>query len=389
MNNFFDFKNWLSIFKILVFVMITIIIYKFMDNADDVYILAGEKVGDVVSSAKPFVFAALIAYIFTPIVEIFDKTVTSNIFSKMNPIYKRAISTLCIYVILVYLVVSAMVYILPEVVTSITDLLEDLPGILDQVEQKLLTLNNNVYSGNANILTVRISNIINSLFETLEDKATTIANTVIVSAISFTTNTIVVIFSLVVSAYFIISKETWIKGPQNIVAALFGKKAIVRYNIFWKKMNRTFIKYVLGKALASTVLGVVCFIGLMFLKSPYAMLISVIFATTNMIPYFGPFIGEVVGGVLVTLINPWLGLWVFLFLLFLQFVDAFFLTPKMVGDTLKVSPIWIMFSVILGGQLFGIPGMFFGPPITAVILDIINHRLNKKLVLQSTNKNEV
>ncbi|MCG8485795.1 MAG: AI-2E family transporter [Clostridia bacterium] len=389
MKNIYDSKSWLSTLRLLILIVITIIVYKFMDNADDVYINAGEKVGKIISSAKPFVFGAIIAYIFNPVVEFFDKIVISRIFfDKMKPKLRRAISTLCIYTILVYLIVSAMVYILPEVVTSVTDLFEELPEILDKGQQMLLEFNNNVYSGDADILTVKIADFINSIFETVENKATTITSTVIFSAISFTTNTIVVILSLIASAYFIISKDVWVEGSKKIVKGLFGKKAIVRYNIFWKKMNRTFIKYVLGKALASAILGIVCFVGLIVLKSPYTMLISVVFAATNMIPYFGPFIGEAVGGILVALIDPWLGLWVFLFLLLLQFVDALFLTPKMVGDSLKISPIWIMFSVILGGKLFGIPGMFFGAPITAVILDILNYRLNKKLILQnSTNKN--
>lgn len=388
MKDIFNSINRLSTIKVLVLIVGSIIVYKFMDNVDTVYINAGEKVGKVISSAKPFVVGAVIAYIFNPVVEVFDKLVISRILpDKINPKFRRAISTLCIYAILIYLIVSAMVFILPEVISSITDLFEELPEALDNGQQMLLEINKNANTKDVSILTVKIASIISTIIEEVENKATSITSTVIFSAISFTTNTLVAILALIVSAHLIISKEIWVEKPKKIVRALFGKKAIVRYNIFWKKMNRTFIKYVLGKALASAILGIVCFIGLIVLKSPYVMLISVVFAVTNMIPYFGPFIGEAVGGILVALIDPWLGLWVFLFLLLLQFIDALFLTPKTVGDTLKISPIWIMFSVILGGKLFGIPGMFFGAPITAVILDMLNYRIDKKLAIQN-NKNK-
>lgn len=381
MKRLFDAQSWISALRILVIVIISIVVYKFMDNADLFYITAGEKVGTVISAAKPFIFAAIIAYIFSPVVEFFDKRITYKVLpKKVNPLYKRMISTLSVYSILLYIVISVIVYILPEMVNSITDLFEELPDILDKGQAKLLELNNSVYSGNADILTVQIAEIINSLFNTISEKAASIANTVIVSAILFTTDTIVIVFALIISAYFIISKDAWVEGSRKIIKALFGRKAVARYDVFWKKMNRTFIKYVLGKALASAVLGVMCFVGLLILKSPYALLISVIFGVTNMIPYFGPFIGEVVGGALVALINPWLGLWVFLYLLALQQVDAFILTPKMVGDALKVSPVWIMFSVILGGQLFGIVGMFFGAPIIAVLLEIIDYRLKRRII---------
>ncbi len=385
MKNIFDSQSWKATLRILILIVISIVIYKFMDNADNFYITAGEKVATITSSAKPFIFAAVIAYIFNPVVDIFDEVITNRVISKrVRPNHKRIISTLTVYVILIYIMVSAIVYVLPEMVHSITDLLEDLPEMLDNGQKLLLALNQRVYSGNADILTVKTSEIINSLFNTISEKAAAIANTVLVSAISFTTSTIVVVFSLIISAYFIISKDAWITGSRKTIKAIFGRRTLIRYDIFWKKMNKTFIKFILGKAVASLILGLLCFVGLIILESPYAILISVIFGVTNMVPYFGPFIGEVVGATLVALVNPLLGLWVLIYLFLLQQVDAFFLTPKLVGDALKVSPVWIMFSVILGGQLFGIMGMFFGAPIIAVILDVLNYRIKKKLIKTQT-----
>lgn len=380
MKKIFDTQSWISMIRVLVLIIISIIVYKFMDNADYFYITAGEKVGTVINSAKPFIFAAIIAYIFSPVVDAFDKSISSRIFTKrVNPKYRRVFSTLMVYIIMVYIIVSVLVYILPEIISSLMDLFQNLPSLLAKGQTMLLELNESVYSGEADIIMVKVSEIINSLFNLISQEASFITNKVIVSAITFTTDTIVVAFSLIISAYFIISKDAWTKGAQKVVKGLFGRRALVKYNLFWDKMNKTFIKYVLGKALASVILGVLCFIGLLILNSPYALLISVIFGFTNMIPYFGPLVGEVVGGVLVALISPWLGLWVFLYLFILQQIDAFYLTPKVVGDVLKVSPVWVIFSIILGGQLFGVVGMFFGAPTIAVVLDIINHRLEKRL----------
>jgi len=384
MKNIFKSRNWVDSLRLLIIVLIAIMFFKLMDNSDELYKNIGTKIGAFTSTTKPFLYAALLAYIVSPIVNVFDKYISSKLpLLKKRIKTSRVISTLIVYVLIISLVATTFVFILPEIVSSVVDLFESAPTMFSGLESKIIEFNNSLYGDDIDVISLKIGEILIDLFDTVGEKATGIVNTIIVGTIDFTTSTLLIIYSLIVSIYFVISKDLWNKGLRKVIASLFGRKSGVKYDIFWRRMNRTFIKFVLGKAIASLILGIMGFIGLTIIKSPYAVLISVIFGITNMIPYFGPFIGELVGVILVALVNPMLSLVVLLLLFGLQQVDAFILTPKLVGDALKISPVWIMFSIILGGKLFGITGMFFGAPFMAVIIEIINYRLEKRLKKQN------
>ena len=362
--------------------------YKFMDNADNAYIVAGEKVSQVLGSAKPFIIAIVVAYIFDPVVELFDGKIAKPLFkNNIRTIYRRTISTLCIYTIIIYLIVSAIVYVLPQVLDSIADIFRQSPQLIKNSQKLIMNFVSSTDSNPANIWGSRLSSMIDSLFTMAESKAMETANVIILSTISITSNIVMIIFSTLISIYLVISKQRWVSSLEKLIVAIFGRSFAIRYNIFWRKMNETFIRYVLGKALASLILGCLCFGGLLVMKSPYALLISVIFGVTNMVPYFGPFIGEIIGGILAALIDPWMGLGVFVYLFCLQMADTFIITPKAVGNILKISPVWIMFSVILGGNLFGVPGMFFGAPIIAVIIEIIRDQIDQRIIQKDKKDN--
>ena len=387
MKNIFKSRSWVDSIRLLIIVLISIMFFKLMDNSDPFYQGIGSKIGALTSTTKPFIFAALLAYIVSPIVDVFDKHISSKLpFLKKREGARRTINTLLVYLLIISLIATTFVYILPEIVSSVVDLFESAPSIFSGLQSTMIEFNNSLYGNDLDVISLKIGEMLINLFDTIGEKASGIVNTIIVGAIDFTTSTLLIIYSLIVSIYFVVSKDMWNKGLRKVITSLFGRKSGVKYDIFWRRMNRTFIKFVLGKAIASLILGIIGFIGLTIIKSPYAVLISVIFGVTNMIPYFGPFIGELVGVVLVALVNPMLSIVVLILLFGIQQIDAFILTPKLVGDALKISPVWIMFSIILGGKLFGITGMFFGAPFMAVIIEIIDYRLEKRLKRQSIAK---
>ena len=190
-----------------------------------------------------------------------------------------------------------------------------------------------------------------------------------------------VVLGIVISVYILFDKEIIAKRSKKIVYALLSKKLANNLIQFCKEANYTFEKFFVGKIIDSTIIGIIFFVGAKLLKAPFAMLLSIIIGVTNMIPFFGPFIGAI-PVIFITLMfditNPLKAVWMAIFILILQQFDGNILGPKILGDSIGIKPVGIIFSIIVGGAIFGPAGMFFGVPIFAVIFSVFNRFIDKK-----------
>jgi predicted PurR-regulated permease PerM len=173
-------------------------------------------------------------------------------------------------------------------------------------------------------------------------------------------------------------KTILLKSAEKILRAIFADQKVNNLKRFCKKADSIFGKFIVGKAIDSLIIGGICFIGLIILKIRYPLLISIIVVVTNMIPYFGPIIGAAIAFVITSFYNPIQGLWVLIFVFLLQQFDGMILGPAILGDKVGVRPLWIIFSVALGGSLFGVIGMFLGVPAIATIRVLIVYFVNRK-----------
>ena len=139
-----------------------------------------------------------------------------------------------------------------------------------------------------------------------------------------------------------------------------------------KKSNEIFGGFIIGKIIDSAIIGVLCFIGLSLIKMPYTLLVSVIVGVTNVIPFFGPYIGAIPSAFLILLSDPKKGLYFIIFILVLQQIDGNVIGPKILGNSTGLSPFWVVFSILIGGGMFGFVGMIMGVPTFAVIYYIIS-----------------
>jgi predicted PurR-regulated permease PerM len=166
--------------------------------------------------------------------------------------------------------------------------------------------------------------------------------------------------------------------------ALMPAKTVNLIKEVLKESANIFIGFILGKALDSLIIGIICFVLMMIFQFPYAVLISVIVGITNMIPYFGPYFGGAIGFLFVLINSPIKALFFVLLILVIQQFDGLYLGPKILGNSTGLSPLWVIFAITVGGSLFGVLGMFLGVPCVAVISYILNriisHLLNKKHV---------
>lgn len=174
-------------------------------------------------------------------------------------------------------------------------------------------------------------------------------------------------------------KEKIIRGIKRLIYASIGNDKGESLLSYCKEADKVFSSYIIGKTIDSAIMGILCFIVLEIMRVPYAILISIIFGVTNMIPYFGPFIGTIAGAIIVVFSNPMLALWVLIALFLLQQFDGWVLGPKILGDAVGLSPLWIIFAIIVGGGLYGVFGMFLGVPFVAIIKIWVDRIIEKRL----------
>ena len=199
---------------------------------------------------------------------------------------------------------------------------------------------------------------------------------------SITSGILNFILALIIAFYMLMDKESFKEGVEKLLSVVMLDESVIKIKDFGREADELFGKFIVGKSIDSFIIGCMCLIGLSLMNIRYALLLAVMVGITNMIPYFGPFIGGV-PAVLVTFFDsPVKALWVILFILALQQFDGLFLGPKILGDSVGLSPFWIIFSIVVGGGIAGVLGMFLGVPIFAIIrlltIRIIDKQLEKK-----------
>lgn len=186
----------------------------------------------------------------------------------------------------------------------------------------------------------------------------------------------------IVAIYILFSKETFLAQTKKTICALFNRRHSASILKVAGDANDKFISFLSGKALDSFIIGILCFIAMSIMGLPYTVLISVIVGITNMIPFFGPFIGAIPSGVLILLSNPKQTIAFVIMIFILQQFDGNILGPKILGNQLGVNAFWILFSIVIGGGFFGFIGMILAVPFFAVVYpmfcDSMRTRLKKK-----------
>ena len=178
------------------------------------------------------------------------------------------------------------------------------------------------------------------------------------------------------------SKETLIYQIKKILYAFLNNAIVDKILSVGRLTNNTFAKFITGQCIEAIILGVLCFIGMTIFKMPYSLLISVLIGVTALIPVFGAFIGTIPAVFLILIINPIQAIWFVVFILCLQQFEGNIIYPRVVGNSVGLSAIWVMLAMLVGGSTLGLIGMLIGIPLFSVayqlIKDYTNKRLNKK-----------
>lgn len=313
--------------------------------------------------------------------------------AKRKKTLARVLSLILTYIILFAVLVGISIAVVPSVAKSVIDLAEQLPDYLNQAE----TFLDDFFKDNPQIsdfLFKEFTNISDAVKKFAADLDPNLINNVGSGLWNFAMTLLTglknVLLGLIIAIYLLFSKERLLAQCKKIFFAFIKNERCERLFTGLSKSNNIFKKYIISNLLDAMIIFVCMVIGMFAMGMPYQMLISAICAVTNLIPFFGPFIGAIPSGILILLVDPSKVIWFALFVLILQQCDGNVIKPFLFGETMGLPAIWVLVSIIVGGGLFGIPGMLLGAPVFAVIYllfaEFVSGKLKKKNLPAETEK---
>ena len=347
----------------------------------------GDAISTLTDILMPFIYGAVIAYLLKPVCNTIEAFLRRFIPEKMKGLI-NALSVTFTILFGLLLIYALCMMIIPQLITSVTTLyytaqanfarfvnwanhlefIESNEQIMDLINSAYTTINTNLDSWIKNTLMPSMQSIVSGAALGVLNIVTIAKNLVI---------------GIIVAVYILASRKRFVQQAKMVLYSIIKPRWAELITEEIKYADRMFGGFINGKIMDSAIIGVLCYIGCMIFKFPSALLVSVIIGVTNVIPFFGPFIGAVPATLLILIQNPIKALWFILFVLVLQQLDGNIIGPKILGNTTGLSSFWVLFAILLFGGLWGFVGMIVGVPLFAVIYDVI-----KKLVIHGLRRND-
>lgn len=370
----------------LVMILVSAIIFKAIIDFDTTKALFRQ----IFSILSPFIFGALLAYVLNPMVHVFyqlfqklaDKTKI-----RLNHTVHTVISILITYLIVFGFIVLVLFYVIPELVNNIIDFANYIPEAYASLLELLDLLQERFPNVDIEGITKPLTDALPDLMTTVRDMAANIVPAIYSLSMSVASWIVNLLITIIVSIYMLYDKRQLMHACWRVVYAFLPEKHVPACKEILSECNRLFSSFVIGKFIDSTIIGLLCFLLMTIFRLEYAPLISLIVGVTNMIPYFGPFIGAIPGILILLFVNPIHSLGFAVLILCLQQFDGLILGPKILGDSTGMKPLWIIFAITVGGSLAGVIGMFLGVPVVAILRYLfdsyLQYRLDKKQISES------
>lgn len=370
--------------KIILLITYAILFYYFVTNFSSVLGVLSTTLGIL----SPFIIGFALAFILNkPFVFFRDKVLgkLADKNKKKERLGLRAgIAILLVYLLVIIFLVLIFSFVLPQLVRSISGLITYIPQYSKELFDTIDNMVDKVIINEAMLNTIEKTSA--SLVSTMK---TVLSNAVpaIVSFISnFASNVINIVIAVIVSIYLLFDKDHLKYQYRVIVRAFLNEKNANRVLRVTELTSKTFSDFIGGQIIDAIIIGVLCSIGLAVLKVPYALLIGTIVGFTNIIPYFGPWIGSIPSVFILFMVKPMYAIIFIIFVVILQQVDANIIYPNVVGSSVGLRALFVTFSIIVGGGLFGLVGMILGVPTFAVIYTLVKEKAYKNLKKKNITK---
>ena len=347
----------------------------------------GDAISTLTGILMPFIYGAVIAYLLKPVCNTIEAFLRRFIPEKMKGLI-NALSVTFTILFGLLLIYALCMMIIPQLITSVTTLYYTAQAnitkfmywanhleFIEKNEQIMELLNSAYAALNTNLDTWIKNTLLPSMQNIVSGAAIGVLNVVTVAKN--------LIIGIIVAVYILASRKRFVQQGKMVLYSVVKPRWASLITEEVKYADRMFGGFINGKILDSAIIGLLCYIGCLIFKFPSALLVSVIIGVTNVIPFFGPFIGAIPATLLILIQNPIKALWFVLFVLVLQQLDGNIIGPKILGNTTGLSSFWVLFAILLFGGLWGFAGMIVGVPLFAVIYDVI-----KKLVIHGLRRNE-
>ena len=365
---------------LLTVIILSALFYVVITNIGVIY----AKIKDFVGILSSVIFGAVFAYLMNPLMKLVERLVeriwrNSNITERGMKRLKRTIGVVVSVLVFLAIIYALFAMVVPELIESLSETFssENLQNFYERSTAWL----NNIAKGTPIEDWVLEHDPIRVIFDWVTQELDLI-NT-LSTALTEVYGVLKVVFNMligiVIAVYLLLSKERFQAQSKKLVVAMFRQQRADRIFEIARLTNRSFGGFIVGKLIDSLIIGVISYIGMIILRLPYALVSSVFVGLTNIIPFFGPLIGIVIGGVLILLQDPLACLYFVIFELALQQVDGNIIGPRILGERLGISDFWILVSITLFGGLFGFPGMILGVPVFTVIYALISQAINNSL----------
>ncbi|MBP3596912.1 MAG: AI-2E family transporter [Clostridia bacterium] len=369
-----DWKRWIGFFT---FCVMLIIIYKTLDNFSDIF----KWIGNFSNIIMPFILAVIIAYVFyipcKKIEDIYGKSKLKFIAKK-----RRGLSTLTIYILAAIFIFFVIRFVFPTLATSISELATNLPGYYNRAIEYFSNL-----PEDSTLKRLNIADMVLKIQEIdITDKIVEFLNfdnisQYIKGVMDFTGIIFDAFVTIVVSIYLILERGDIKSFLSHLSKAVFSKEFNEKISVYYKKTNTIFFSFISSQVIDAILIGLIASIAMSILNVKYAILLGFLIGIFNIIPYFGAIVGVVIA-IIITIFTGGIikAIWMAITVIILQQIDANIINPRILGNSLHLSPILVIFSVTLLGSYFGILGMFLAVPIAAMIkillLDFIKEKEN-------------
>ncbi|MGH4050053.1 MAG: AI-2E family transporter [Clostridium sp.] len=316
-----------------------------------------------------FIWGFVIAYILNPLMVYLEKE------TKIKRVYSISI----IYTIFIGIILSLIILVTPNVIKSAVDLFNNIPQYANIAYSWSISFLSESELLNKFNITTYLKNYLSTFNEDITTYFTPGLQIIIDNLMGLSSLFIKLMSGIVISIYLLIDKEAIILNLKKFICCILSQSSSIKMINFLKIVNLTFKQYFVGKMIDSIIFGIITFIGLTILKIPYALPFSLFICATNMIPYFGNIIGMLPAIIITMFYNPIKSVEIVLFITTLSNIDGWFISPKIIGDKVGISPLLTILGVVIGGGLFGIIGMLLGVPVIALIKTLLEHFMDNQI----------
>ena len=375
----------------LVTVSLCILVGWIFDNSSFV----GNAISSMINSLAPILYGVVIAFFLNPILNLLERrwlvphyqNKNINVYEPGNEKYKgrmRMISVAISIVFLIAVLVALIVIVVPQLVNSIQTIIANISTYIDNVNTFFEDLSKDDPELQEQLLGVLASaeSALESWYEdNVAANMTEIISAVTSTVVSFGKAVWNFIIGIIVAIYLLYTKDTLRGQAKKIVYALCRERVANEIIGAFRYVDITFIGFLTGKLLDSLIIGILSFIITTIIHTPFNILMSFIVGITNIVPFFGPWIGAIIGSIIIFMISPIDCIWFIIMCLGIQIFDGYILGPKILGDSTGLSTFWVIFAIMFFGGIWGFVGWIVGVPLFACIYEfsrrIINHLIRR------------